>query len=118
VLLSANASVDMDIAADPAFPPVRDGDAGVINTYLLSLTNRSDMPQELGLSALSAAGPVRSTPESILLQKGEHRQVRLALCAEGASRLRTSSEQVTVLAVSRSIPGLQLERRTVMLQPW
>ncbi len=116
-LLSA-VPIDMEISADPAFPPVRQNDTIVQNSFVLSLTNRTDAAQSLTLSAEGAAGPIEVVPETIVLQKGEHRTTRLALTAVGASRLRSGPEEVVVKAVARGLPSLLLERKAVLLQPW
>ncbi len=117
-LLAASEPVDMDISQDPAAPPVRLNDTTVVNSYFLLLTNRTDSPKELAISAKGSEGPVQAVPDTVLLQTREHRQIRLTLRAEGASRLRSSSERVVVQAVSRDPSRVRLERKTVMLQPW
>lgn len=117
-LLAASEPVDMDISQDPASPPLRRNDASVTNTFVLLLTNRTDVPQELAISASATDGPVQAVPGSVLLQEREHRRIRLMLRAEGTSRLRSSAEPVVVRVESHGLPGLHLERKTVMLQPW
>ncbi len=117
-LLLSSVPIDMDISQDPRFPPVRLNDAVVVNTYALLLTNRTDMPQELFISAEASGGPVQVAPNTVVLLEGEHRQVRLALRAEGRDRLRSSSEPVVILAVSRGRSDVRIERKTAMLPPW
>jgi hypothetical protein len=118
ILIVFRGPVEMDIAADASARVVRDARGDVINTYVLSLTNRGRDVRTVFISVTAAGGPVVAVPATISLGPGEHRRVHFTLRTEGRERLLKSPERVMITATVSGPGSERLEQSADMLPPW
>lgn len=115
-LVSGRPVFELDLAADPAAPPRRTGGA-VVNTYMASLTNRSDRELHLELTAMHAETGLAAHPELVTLTPGQHRRIAVTVTAP-AGAAKETARTITVVARSRKDEDVKAEAQVQFLLPW
>lgn len=116
-LVASRQFVDLALAADPASPPRRSKEGQVVNTYILSLTNRTDTAMMLDIKARMEGAFIIVRPNTITIEGRDHRRVPIEV-----KDTRNDAKALTrsiMISVSSETPRTQAwEAEAVFLPPW
>jgi len=117
VLALTRLPFELDVLADASQPPRRHAGQTIVNTYVLSLTNRTANAIELAVTASAAGQRLRVAPERIVLERSAHRRTALTVLWDDRVRILSGPEHLTITAESIRFPGVRLERRATIMPP-
>jgi cytochrome c oxidase accessory protein FixG len=114
VLLMERTPLDIEIGADPITPPRLTQEGALVNSYILSVSNRSEEDQEIILYVEGGApDTLYLHPDRFVLERGEHRRIALTVSA------RTGGPQLySLIAQFRSDPRVRKMLHTKLQSPW
>jgi cytochrome c oxidase accessory protein FixG len=113
VLASGRGILDLEIASDPANPPRIAEGGDLVNSYVLSVSNRSREREELVLSSQGPSGALATVPDRITLEQGEHRRMTIFVRSPGGA-----AGSLTVTARLLSDPRVVFTKQMRLLPPW
>ncbi|HXX82149.1 MAG TPA: 4Fe-4S dicluster domain-containing protein [Thermodesulfovibrionales bacterium] len=91
--------LDMVVLPHYDFPPRILADGKVVNSYILSLENKSRTEKEVALQARRSKGLISLTPERVHLSAGEYKKVSVYVTVSQVS-LGTTSEDIEIFLES------------------
>lgn len=118
VLALSRLPFELDVLADASQPPRLHADRMLVNTYILSMTNRTASAIELSLTASAAGHQLRVAPDRIALERNTHRRIMMTVLWDDGGGMLSGPEPLTISAESRQLPGVRLDRRTTFMPPW
>jgi cytochrome c oxidase accessory protein FixG len=117
-LALARLPFELDVLADASQPPRRHADRSLVNTYILSMTNRTASAIELSVTASAAGHRLRAAPDRIVLERNTHRRIMMTVLWDDGEGVLSGPELLTISAESRQFPGIRLDRQTTIMPPW
>jgi polyferredoxin len=113
VLVMERTPLDIEIISDSSSPPRLTEGGVLINTYILSVSNRTGEKQEIILVAEGARDALSLQPDRFILEQGEHRRILFTVSD------RTGRPQlISLVAQFRSDPRVRKELQTMMQSSW
>ena len=118
VLAITRQSFEMDVLADASRPPYRTADHLLINTYVLTLTNRMTRPLSIRLKATAEGKTVAISPSRFVIDRAGHRRFLVtAVWKEETARI-IKPVPVTFSAETEQVPRHHSEQGTLISVPW
>lgn len=118
LLAFARQPFEMDVLTDPGKGPVRTQGGKLINSYVLSLSNRTATEIELSIFADPSAGKTAVYPARILLPGRAHLRAPVSVIRDEREGAIAGPETVTITARAKQFPKVSVEGQVSMLPPW
>ena len=109
--------LDFTVLPNSAYMPRTAADGSVVNSYVLSVENRSDRDMNLTIEVRDKEGAVRITPDKASIEKGQNKKIPIYVSikkTEGDAK----SQQIDLLLESKEDRGLKAKKRAYFLMPW
>lgn len=110
--------LDLSVAADPTSPPRRTVSGDVVNTYVLSFTNRTDADMTVTLSSRMGGTPLVVHPERIDIPPDSHMRSVIEVLGEMGMTERAASRTIRIAVEPLFTQRGRIEVETAFLPPW
>jgi cytochrome c oxidase accessory protein FixG len=118
LLAASRAPIDVSVEADAAYPPRIDAQGMAVNSYMLSLTNRTDDDVLLRLTVNQDDGPLIIRPESLALAAHAHVRQRIEVVSDRRNASRDAMHDFRIIVQADAPYDNRIELVTTFLPPW
>ena len=118
LLLTNRTMIDFELTADSQSPPHITVDGTLINTFVLSATNRTDHPETFAIAVKSGVPQLLLTPDQLTIGPREFRRIHIAVRYERAHLPDDKPEQIDVVVSPEGEPGKPFRQSVTLFPAW
>lgn len=117
LLAGSRAPLEMVVIHDDRARPFLAGDGGLVNTYILSVTNRSGSDLLLHVAASGDSGDAQVEPSSIAIDKQGHRRFVVTIRTKFAPLAGSKPEKVAIILTSKASSKVLARQQVLQAAP-